>query len=213
MTRRWAAAVAVSVVLTSAFPLAQESPEPAKPPPQPQEKPAAAVPTRTTAPAREQLRITVALSRFTGEKKTASLPFVLAVTANGIPTNLRMGAEVPVMQTVFGSADQKAIQQRSYSYRNVGTTITCSAQTLLSSPGVYEVVLKVEDSSIGVSEKDALTKAVVGDVPAFRSFSTNFSTLLRDGQSMQFISATDPVTGEVTRVDATMNVVGGTRSQ
>lgn len=210
MTRRWVTAVAVSVVLTWASPFAQESPEPAERPPQPQEKPSAPAPPRTTPPVREQLRVTVLLSRFTGDKKTASLPFVLAVTANGIRTNLRMGAEVPVAQTFFGSGDANAAQHRSYNYRPVGTTIDCSAQTVSSSPGVYEVVLKVEDSSIGVSEKAGVTKAIVEDVPAFRSFSTHFSTLLRDGQSMQFISATDPVTGEVTRVDVTLNVVGAT---
>lgn len=208
MTRRWAAAVAVSVVLTWNSPLAQESPAPAERPPQPQEKPSPA-PPRTAPPVREPLKVTVVLSRATGEKKTASLPFVLAVTANGARTTLRMGAEVPVMQTVFAPVEGNAAQHKSYSYRPVGTTIDCSAQTLPSSPGVYELVLKVEDSSIGVSDKAGVTKAIAGDVPAFRNFTTSFSTVLRDGQSMQYLSATDPVTGEVTRIDVTLNVVGG----
>lgn len=212
MTTRWATAVAMSVVVTWAFPLgAQESPG-GRPAPL-QDKPPSAAQPQTAPPVREQLRITVLLSRINADKKTASLPFVLAVTANGIRTNLRMGAEVPVTQIVFPEGDAKAAQHRSYSYRQVGTTIECSAQTLPSSPGVYEVVLKVEDSSIGVSEKAGATKAIAENVPAFRNFSTSFSTLLRDGQSMQYLSATDPVTGEVTRIDVTLNVVGGPRPQ
>ena len=49
--------------------------------------------------------------------------------------------------------------------------------------------------------------AVAGDIPSFRSFRTSFSVMLRDGQTTQHTSATDPVTGEVIRIDVTLNVM------
>ncbi len=44
-------------------------------------------------------------------------------------------------------------------------------------------------------------------VPAFRNFTSNFSILLKDGQTAQYASATDPVSGETLRVDVTVNVL------
>jgi hypothetical protein len=43
--------------------------------------------------------------------------------------------------------------------------------------------------------------------PAFRNFTSNFSILLKDGQTAQYASATDPVSGETLKVDATINVL------
>jgi len=40
-----------------------------------------------------------------------------------------------------------------------------------------------------------------------RSFNSSFQVLLRDGQTNQYTSATDPVTGEVTKIDVTLNVL------
>jgi hypothetical protein len=43
--------------------------------------------------------------------------------------------------------------------------------------------------------------------PLFRRFETTFTAVLRDGQSMQTIASTNPVTGEVIKIDVTLNVV------
>jgi hypothetical protein len=42
---------------------------------------------------------------------------------------------------------------------------------------------------------------------AFRSFTMTNSMLMRDGQTVQFATATDKVTGETIRVDVTLSVV------
>ena len=48
------------------------------------------------------LKVTVAISRFEGEKKTASLPFVLWVnTGDSGSGTIQMGSEVPVPTTTF----------------------------------------------------------------------------------------------------------------
>ena len=44
-------------------------------------------------------------------------------------------------------------------------------------------------------------------VPLFRRFDTNLEPWLRDGQSIQTIASTDPVTGEVVKIDVMVNVI------
>ena len=44
-------------------------------------------------------------------------------------------------------------------------------------------------------------------VPAFRSFTSNFNILMRDNQTAQYTTATDQVSGEVLKIDATLNVL------
>jgi hypothetical protein len=67
----------------------------------------------------------------------------------------------------------------------------------------------VNDSSVAFLERDvAKTREAPGPShPSFRSFHAAFDLLLRDGQSAQYATATDPVNGEVTKLDLTMNVV------
>ena len=44
-------------------------------------------------------------------------------------------------------------------------------------------------------------------MPSFRNFNSSFTALLRDGQTMQYTSATDPVSGEVMKIDVTVAVM------
>jgi hypothetical protein len=209
MRNRWLATAALVAygVLSAA---AQD-----KPAPQPQEKPAAAAPSQLRDPSASTsrvavpLKVTVLLSRYKGEKRVSSLPYMLGVTANGFKTTLRMGVDVPVVQTVFANVvDGKSIPQSSYSYRNVGTNIDCTAFSSSATPGLFELNITASDSSIGLDTADNTEKTgIVQNVPTFRNFNTSFSILLRDGQTTQYTSATDPVTGEVTKVDVTLNVI------
>jgi hypothetical protein len=41
----------------------------------------------------------------------------------------------------------------------------------------------------------------------FRSFRASFVPLLRDGQTVQYTAATDPVSGEVVKIDVTVTVL------
>lgn len=143
------------------------------------------------------LRIQLVLSRYQGEKRLSSAPYVLWITANEREmTRLRMGVEVPV--------DMSAAQMN---YRSVGTNIDCSA-TRPTATGPFKVRLNVTNTSVLLrdpGEKDAAPG--VGLAPSFGSFSAVFTILLNDGQTAQYTSATDPVSGEVLRVDATLNVL------
>jgi hypothetical protein len=73
---------------------------------------------------------------------------------------------------------------------------------------VYRLQFTIEDSSVHLDPgQKSGSPAVINDYPSFRSFRTNFSALLRDGQTTQHTSATDPVSGEVMKVDVTLNVM------
>jgi hypothetical protein len=196
-----ATAIVVSVLTSTA---AQEKPAQDKPA---QDKPALAQPPPSafTGP-RIPLRVQFVLSRYLGEKKISSMPYVLGVLSNGQKTSLRMGIQVPVVMTTFKGADNATIPSSSYSYRDVGTNIDCQAGDAGS--GQYNLIITIQDSSIHLdaSQGGASKQQVVRDVPAFRSFHASFAMLLREGQTMQYASATDPITGEVVRVDVTLSL-------
>src|SRR4051812_22089516 len=172
--------------------------EPAAPTP-PSPKAVQTTPAGRKVPTPIPLKVTVLLSRYNGEKRLSSMPYVIGVTAtdrsSGPPqkTTLRMGVDVPVIQTVFGGETKGP--SSSYNYRPLGTNIDCTATFDESVPNVFQLSLTVTDSSLGLdSEKRS---GLVPDVPSFRNFNASFTALLREGQTMQYMSATDPVSGEV----------------
>ena len=182
-----------------------------------QDKPAPAPPVEKAAagqrriPAPVALRVTVMLSRYQGEKRLTSMPYIVGVMASGWgagpKSTLRMGVDVPVTTTVFPGPDGKPGASSSYTYRSVGTNIDCGATFDEAVPGVFQLALTVSDSSLGLdSPKRAGAGGVggVADAPSFRNFNSSFTALLRDGQTMQYTSATDPVTGELMKIDVTL---------
>jgi len=153
------------------------------------------------------LDVQVVISRYQGEKRISSLPYLLAVNANsaGI-AQLTIGSEVPVQTTTFQPiGDNKTSQPlRSYNYRNVGTSISSSAQS--TEDGRFELELSIDESSVGVNAfQSGGTPAT--EMPVFKSYKTRNKLLLRDGQSRQFTAATDRVSGETIRIEVTLTVV------
>jgi hypothetical protein len=143
------------------------------------------------------LRVQLVISRFEGDRKVASLPYTLTVTADGRTTRMRMGVDTPIPAPLPGP-DGKAIA--SYQYRNVGTNIDCSARDLHD--GRYQLQISIENSSAVTG-----TGSSHEGMPLFRRFDTSLDPVLRDGQGVQAISSTDPVSGEVMKIDVTLNVV------
>ena len=188
MRRRFFVAVLLAVSALGGVAAQEQAADPNAKQPQA----AAPAPRRLEVP----LRVQIVLSRLQGDKKLSSLPFVLGVVSNSMKTNVRMGVEVPIG---FGA---------SYSYRSVGTNIDCGAETL--SDALYRLIITVDDSSIQLNAgpgSSAGQSPVTKDVPSFRSFKASFAVLLRDGQSTQYTSATDPVSGEVMKIDVGLNVM------
>ena len=152
------------------------------------------------------LDIEVVISRYQGDKRISSVPYQLAVNAEGGESKLRMGSEVPVYASGFPMApatkDQPA-PLRSFNYRSIGTTITSSARS--APENRFEVSLYVEDSSVYTGSD----KTVPGSegIPVFRNFNSTNTLLLRDGQTRQYTAAVDRVSGEVVKVEVTLRIV------
>jgi hypothetical protein len=168
------------------------------------EEPSAAPEAKRSLPV--PLKLQVLFSRYLGEKKVASAPYTLSLNAEspaGRPSRLRMGIQVPIR------VDDKEAKGNVV-YRDVGNNMDCWAEPL---GGRFRVVCSFDQSALYSPEGEA--RASVGgrggpgldDVPVFRSFRADANVLLADGQSAQITSATDPVSGEVLRIDLTLSLV------
>jgi hypothetical protein len=193
-------AVAVSLAAGSQRGLAQETPKP--------EAAKEVAAERRSVPG-VSLRVQLVISRYQGEKKLASFPYMFVVATLGGLTRTRMGVDTPVPTT---SASEGGKQTTSIQYRNVGTNIDCSAKDW--GEGRFLLVIGVENSSALALEKGpssgnpgAPVDASTTGIPLFRRFDSNLSVVLRDGQSVQTVASTDPVTGDVVKIDVTMNVI------
>jgi hypothetical protein len=153
------------------------------------------------------LRVQLVISRFQGEKKLASLPYTLVVGSGGSKTRMRMGVDTPVPTTFATTPEGSKPASTSFQYRNVGTNIDCGAS---ERNGLYQLVLSIENSSAlsGVGSAARIgTGPDVSLVPLFRRFEASLDIVLRDGQTIQTVASTDPVSGEVVKIDVTLDVV------
>jgi type II secretory pathway component GspD/PulD (secretin) len=141
----------------------------------------------------------VVISRYQGEKRLSNLPFTLTVNATQ-RTNLRMGAEVPIPRSTM----KEGALVSSYEYRRIGTMIDCSAGSV-QDDGRVALSLTIDDSQ--VSLEDGSTGSQTKGLPRFHSFTSTATLTLRDGQTMQYTAGSDKVTGEVVRVEVTLNLV------
>jgi hypothetical protein len=184
-------------VASTALTSAQEKEKPSAPPP----KASPAMPLNVTP-----LKVQVVIARYQGEKKISSMPYTLTMNASN-HANLRMGTKIPVMMvTQVGPAqtpDGKAVPQVGpVQYQDVGTNIDCSSIALEDSR--YLLSISVDDSSVYPDEQPA--GGVKGN-PSFRSFRASNSMVLKNGETGQFTTATDKITGETVKVDVTLTVV------
>jgi hypothetical protein len=150
------------------------------------------------------LKVQVVIARYENDKKISSMPYMLSANA-GRPANLRMGTRVPVVSTSYtpiASGGAGVNPLTAYQYQDVGTNIDCN--TFALDDGRFRVELAIEDSAV---DPDAQPRAATGDRPSFRSFRANNSLVLKDGQTSQFTTAVDKLTGIVTKVDVTLTVV------
>src|SRR5688500_3448686 len=87
------------------------------------------VPSQEAAARQVPLKVQIVVSRMQGNKQVSSLPYTLAVVAgDNDKTSLRMGVDVPIVQTVFGAASAggtTSTPQSSFTYRSIGTNIDC----------------------------------------------------------------------------------------
>jgi hypothetical protein len=168
------------------------------------------------------LQVQVVISRYQGEKKIGSVPYSLAVNAAVMPfgtparpAQLKMGSMVPIMSPAAPgvkpagdappAANTTAFNHQNFNYQNIGTQIDCSAAP--SSDGRFELNISIEDSSIYLDNQVVKGVSKGNEPPILRSFRSRNDLILRDGQSIQFTAATDRISGEIIKVDITLNVL------
>lgn len=159
------------------------------------------------------LELQVVVARYQGDKRVSSLPYVLSLKSNspsaGIPANssLRLGSRVPIRtQISTPAADGKpATTSSSVTYENVGMNIDARATAL--DDGRFEVALIINESSVITDPQDLKATPGTDSYPVFRSYQSNNTVFVKDGQTTQFTAATDRVSGEVVRVEVKLTVV------
>jgi hypothetical protein len=153
-----------------------------------------------------QFRIGVVVSEYDGTKKISSLPYTLNATSSNPRPRIRTGIRVPVI------VGEKAGEESSFQYIDVGTNIDCTVGGP-SADGRYRLDFIVNRGSLYVpgpgNEKKgwSLGDAPPNANPMLQQFFGDFHVLLRDGQTQEATSATDPLTGHVIKVQVTLNVV------
>jgi len=157
---------------------------------------------RATPTASIPLKVQVVLSRYDGDRKLASMPYTLMVNAGDKDNRatLRMGVALPV--TGVGANGP------TVTVHDIGTNMDCTAGPAVD--GRFRISLAVNHSSVYENDQTHLQPTVPrpGDTAQLvRSFTSSFFVLLRDRETAQSIAATDPVTGEVMKIDVTLTVV------
>ncbi len=141
------------------------------------------------------------ISRYQGEKKTGSLPFTLWVNANDRRgTSLRMGGSVAVPANT--SCQGGVAAKCSFTYRSVGTNIDSTAESLDEGRFIRRAGHR---GFAGLQRREQAREPAVAGMPAFQSFSSSMTVILKDGQSAQYTTATDKISGEVIKVECTLN--------
>ena len=167
-----------------------------------QEKPATPPAAKAATPsvAAPALKVQVVIGRYQGEKKLSSMPYTLTINAGGHAT-LRIGTRIPVSMTPGANASKDAPGGLPFQYQDIGTNIDCSAAEVEG--GRFSLLVSIDDSSV---YPDDASGGVKGN-PSFRSFRASNSMPLKNGETGQFMSATDKLTGETVRVDVTLTVM------
>ena len=188
---------------------AQEAPKPETP------KPEVVKPSDERGPMpRSTVRVSLVIARYQGDKKVASLPYTLIVGTGGARTRMRMGVDTPIPVTPASPSESGVPKPpMSFQYRNVGTNVDCAVweRDRMSEAGqretLYRLSLNVENSSAFSGPDTRAAGGSVEGAPLFRRFDTTIDVGLHDGQRTEAIASTDPVTGEVVKIEVTLNVV------
>lgn len=159
--------------------------------------------TESTAASEVPLKVQVIVSEFDGNQKIGSLPYTIRTVATDFKNRrreyLRFGVRIPV-----------SVSSGQFQYQDVGTDIDCQAFTRDNDQ--YYLDINIERTSVMAASAGKETdwkpaEANPGMQPLLRRFQDEFALVMRDGQSMEGVSAVDPATGHVLKVDVTLNVV------
>ena len=172
-----------------------------------QDKPAAAVEMKKMP---ISLKVGVVVTELDGTKKISSLPYTFYVNTDdsgrGSTSSVRVGLRVPV--TTGGSSNGANTQ---FQYMDIGTNLDCGATS--TADGRFKLYLSVDRSYLTATD-DKKTPGLVNEGvsinsgnPIVQHFSSSYNLIIRDGQTIEATSTTDPISGRVLQISVTTNVV------
>ena len=164
-------------------------------------------PASTAKSAVIPVKVTVTISRYQGEKRISSLPYILSASLQPQTTplprgsaNLRIGTKVPITAM---TQDKGRTPVPTVTYQDVGTNIDCFVYGP-DETSRFRLEITIDESSV---YEDPATKVVQIGRPTLRSFRTSNSLLIKDGESAQMSNTPDRMTGEIVRVDVALAVI------
>jgi hypothetical protein len=149
------------------------------------------------------LKVSVTFTEYEGDKKVKSLPYTLVVLADskGPKSVVKMGSRVPVYTG----------KENGMQYLDVGSNIDCVAFRVKD--GEFDLRLKLDrswiegDVSVPVEKSGSSQSSGTFPEPIVRQFTSEQSLKLRDGQSVESMFATDPLSGKVFKGEVTLNIL------
>jgi len=153
------------------------------------------------------LKIQIVFTEFEGDKKVKSMPYTSVFTADPGRgqdfAKLRIGSRVPLYTGKEGGLQ----------YIDVGTNLDCRADRF--DDGKFGLRLSLErswvqgDVRVPVDRSIAQPGGTSGEFkePVIGQYKTDVYLLVRDGQTVESTVATDPLTGNVLKIELTLTVL------
>jgi hypothetical protein len=156
------------------------------------------------------VKVTIVFTEYDGDKKTKSLPYTVYINAPDAPelkpqwVKLRVGNRVPVY--TGGSTG-------NMTYLDVGTNI--DARAAHTPEGHFLLYLNLERSwpeghtLVPVQRPPEQLDPNAGSFqePIIRNFRSELDLKLREGQTLETTTATDPISGKVMKVEVSLSAV------
>jgi len=165
-----------------------------------QDRPPAPEPKKSVS-----LKVQVTFEEYDGQKKVASLPYTLRVVADGNQSSIRDGLRVPV--SAGGATNAPNTQ---FTYMDIGANIDSTAWA--SEDGSFKIRINVQRTFLFSPDelKPAvdLNKVVIGagGNPVVQTFNSALYLLMRDNQTTEAATATNPLNGRILKVLVTLFV-------
>jgi hypothetical protein len=146
-----------------------------------------------------QVRLEVVMTRSQGDTVIARLPYTLLLSAGGSGARVYGGIQLPILVRHEGS--------NTMMFKNAGGNVF--ARTWALEGGRFKVDLTTEYGGVYPTNGESATEEpdVSPAAPVLRSFSSNATITLGDGQSTVFSDSADPITGETVKTEVTLHVV------
>lgn len=144
------------------------------------------------------LRLEVVMTRSKGDTVVARLPYSLPVHTNGEYARVYGGIQLPIVVRHEGS--------NTVMFKNAGGTVEARAWALEG--GRFRVELQTELGGVYPTNGETAAEEAEGgpSAPVLRSFSTEATLTLRDGESTMLSDNADPITGETLKTEVTLHV-------